>query len=232
LEGQLFDIELAKRKFELALGGDELEVLNAEIAAMALAGGPGVEEGVIGGVLGGVPGGVYGGVVGGVEGGVPGKPRTRLSAKEARGKMKPPATTAQTPAPSPAAPPDAAAAPNPPQAPQAIRSQEELRKKLADAQERVVKRREELAAKRAKFLEQLAQIKVYLIEAIANHGDSLTHVKPNEYITIIITTDEGDFFSQRSQREVISVQKSAVMDYKTGKLTLDAFKQKVVNYNN
>ena len=112
-----------------------------------------------------------------------------------------------------------------------------MRRRLADAQEKVKKRREEFEAQRQKLLQSLSEIKVYLIEALANHGDSLTFLKPNEYINIILTTDEGfpifpDEGESRALREVVSVQKSVVSDYKGGRLNLDAFKQKVLQYSN
>ena len=208
-EGRLWDAQ----EYEIAREHEiEAAALAAEADVHVLA-----ELKEAGGVVGGVLGGVVGGVPGGVEGGIPGgvKAGTRVQAPVA---PQPP------PAPSAAAP----------TAPKPARSQDEIRKKLFKAQEEVKQRRDQAEAKRAKFLDQLAEIKVYLVEALANHGDSLTHVKPNEYITILITSDEGDMFkdSTRSHREVLSVQKSAVMDYKAGKLTLDAFKQKVLNYNN
>jgi len=133
--------------------------------------------------------------------------------------------------------PKATTAPPPPPPPPAQVNQEELRKKVADAQERVKKSREDAEANRAKFLASLAQIKVYLIEALANHGDSLTTVKPNEYLTLVISTDDydgfmlGDETGPRTRREIISVQKSWITDYKAGRLTLDAFKQKALQYS-
>ena len=211
-EGLLWDAQEQKMQAALAAADSEIRAF-AEIA-----------EGHMVGVPGGVPGGVVGGVPGGVEGGISVgvRPSTRVQAPVA---PQPPPAPEPPPAPS-------AAAPTP--APKPARSQDEIRKKLFKAQEEVKQRRDQAEAKRAKFLDQLAEIKVYLVEALANHGDSLTHVKPNEYITILITSDEGDMFkdSTRSHREVLSVQKSAVMDYKAGKLSLDAFKQKVLNYNN
>jgi hypothetical protein len=36
----------------------------------------------------------------------------------------------------------------------------------------------------------------------------------------------------RGQREIISVQKSTITDYKAGRLTLDGFKAKVLVYSN
>ncbi len=141
----------------------------------------------------------------------------------------------------PAAPPQAAKPPSPPATPAPPTppqvSQEELRKKLAEAQEKVKKVREENEANRAKFMEALAQIKIYLIEALANHGDSLTTVKANEYINVVIMTGDlsGRFNWEEGGRgadqEVISVQKSWISDYKAGRLTLEAFKQKTLQYS-
>jgi hypothetical protein len=137
-----------------------------------------------------------------------------------------------TPAPPQAPPPAAAPVPTP-----RPDRDESVRRRLAEAQEEVKKRREETEQRRQRMLESVAQIKVYLIEALANHGDSLTHVRPNEYINIVITSEEfGDklFFdsTDRGGNDVISVQKSIVTDYKAGRLTLDAFKQKVLQYTN
>jgi hypothetical protein len=97
--------------------------------------------------------------------------------------------------------------------------------------------REEMEANREKFMAALVQIKAYLIEALANHGDSLTTVKPNEYISLVITIDDFEGFSfadeggSRGRQEIVSVQKSWITDYNTGKLTLDAFKLKALQYN-
>ena len=142
------------------------------------------------------------------------------------------AAAAATPVPPTAAKP--ATAPAPPA--QVQPKEEELRKKVYEAQERVKKSRAEIEANNAKFLAALEQIKVHLIEAIANHGDSLTTVKPNEYITLVILTDDLEsavFRSDsglRNNRQIISVQKSLITDYKAGRLTLDAFRQKILQY--
>jgi hypothetical protein len=137
----------------------------------------------------------------------------------------------QTPPPSPPPPP-------PPPAPPAPLKSEEIRKKVADAQEQVAKRRDNLEKQQQKQQELVAQMKVYLIEALANYGDSMTVLKPNEYINVVITTDSDTLFldgqwegSRSPAREILSVQKSTVADYKAGRLTLDAFKSKVLQYN-
>ena len=115
---------------------------------------------------------------------------------------------------------------------------EELKKKLAEVQEMTRKSREEAEAAREGFMKTLGEIKGYLIEALADYGDSLTTVKPNEYITLVLSTGDGDLdfvysgSEERSRREIISVQKAWVTDYKAGRLTLDAFKQKAIQYSN
>lgn len=115
--------------------------------------------------------------------------------------------------------------------------EKELRLKLSELQEKVKKKGEEQEARAAKFREGLEQLKVFLVEALANHGDSLTIVKPNEYVNLIISEDSGRWIGlgedgERVQREILSVQKSVITDYKAGKLTMDAFKQKVMDYMN
>jgi len=175
------------------------------------------------GVVGGISGGVSGGVPGGVSGGV------GAGSGQGRGAGSIQAT------PAPAARPAGPATVAVPQPPKTQIDKEEARRKLEQSQGKVRKAREEMEARRKKLLESLTQVSGSLVEALANHGDSLTHVKPNEYINIIITTDEGmpligDSGEGRSRREVISVQKSTITDYKAGRITLDAFKQKVLQY--
>ena len=141
---------------------------------------------------------------------------------------------------SPAAPVPAPKPPQPGQSkdsPDAASAREkQLRQKLSELQEKVKQRGEEEEARQAKFRESLSQLKVFLMEAMANHGDSLSVVKPGEYVNLVIV-DEGnrwpsDDSGDRAQREILSVQKSVITDYKTGKLSLEAFKQKVLNYVN
>jgi hypothetical protein len=117
-------------------------------------------------------------------------------------------------------------------------NEEDLRKRLGEAQELIKKRTEDEAVLRAKLDELLGKIKGSLIEALANYGDSLTLVKPNEYITIVFTSETPGRFKLLladevgHPQEVISVQKSVITDYKAGKLPLESFRQKVLNYKN
>ncbi len=144
------------------------------------------------------------------------------------------------PKPAAVAAPPAPPSPVPPPAPKVVRAidkQKSAQKKLAELQERFKKRQAEQEVSRAKFQETLAQLKVFLVETLANHGDSMTTVKSNEFINLVISGEggswpDGDSDNQLAQQEIISVQKSVVTDYKAGKLTLDAFKQKVTDYVN
>jgi hypothetical protein len=209
--------EMDALNFEMMLKNDEMAVAAGEMAQAVheLAREAAEYPALAGGVVGGVGTGVGVGVG-------TGNGRSTLVVQSA-------------PTPPPQAGQPAPAPPARPAKPQADR--EEMRKKLEDAQKKITETRKEMEARRQKLIESLTQASGYLVEALANHGDSLTHVRPNEYINIIITTD-GDYmvFAQnsetRSQRQVLSVQKSNITDYKAGRINLDAFKQKVLQYNN
>jgi hypothetical protein len=76
------------------------------------------------------------------------------------------------------------------------------------------------------FEKTLGELRSVLIEILANYGDSLTIVKPAEYISFVLRTDA--LFRTTSGLEIISARKSWITDYKAGRLTLEAFKQKVI----
>ena len=112
-----------------------------------------------------------------------------------------------------------------------------MKKRLFEAQEKVRQRREEMEAERKKLMEYLGVIKGYLVEAIANYGDSMTTVKNGEYINLIIDVDRfggGRFLemgdSNQPTYQIITVPRSLITDYKAGKLTLETFKQRVQEY--
>jgi hypothetical protein len=131
---------------------------------------------------------------------------------------------------APPAPPKPPAPPAPLAAPQVDR--EELRKKVEEYQIEIKKSREEAAANQEKLIESLTGIRVFLIEALANYGDSLTQVKPGEYINLVLCTDSFDstFGRMKTRHDVISAQKSWITDYKAGRISLDSFKQKALQY--
>lgn len=138
------------------------------------------------------------------------------------------AGTVRRQAPQPTQPPQAAqVAPGTPapSQPAAEGTPEQLKDRLDRAREAANKRRDQEAQRQQNFDKQLVGLKAALIEALARHGDSLMTVKANEYVTVIVT-GEG------RTNHVLSVQKSHITDFKAGRLTLDAFKQKVLDYRN
>jgi hypothetical protein len=147
-----------------------------------------------------------------------------MSREEAPAPPTPPAP------PSPPTPPAVpSAAPKPGNAVKVEIEREKLKKAIEDARARAQKAREDASASREKFLRDLAEVKTYLIEALANYGDSMTTVKPEEFINLVLVTNGFD--GQETRSDVISARKSWISDYKAGKLNLEGFKQKVVQYN-
>ena len=69
------------------------------------------------------------------------------------------------------------------------RIQQVARKQAEKARQQMKKWREQMQADRAKLGEQMTAAKSALIDALAKHGDSLTVVKPQEYLTIVISGD-------------------------------------------
>jgi hypothetical protein len=145
----------------------------------------------------------------------------------------------QEAAPAPPAPPAPPVPPAPPSAP-AIAPKagssakveiehEKLKKAIEAAKARVQKAREEASATRDKFLQNLAEAKTSLVDALANYGDSMTTVKPEEFINLVLVTNGFD--DQKTRSDVISARKSWITDYKAGRLNLEGFRQKVVQYN-
>ncbi len=144
----------------------------------------------------------------------------------------PPPPTPPTP-PSPPSPP---IPPTPPSPPTPFQASSEVVRNLEEMEAKAKKSREEAEANRKKFLQDLDEIKNYLIEALANYGDSLTTVKSSEHVNLVLIVDDFDsdaamnFSRRRTRNDVISVQKSWVTDYKAGRLSLDNFKQKALQY--
>jgi hypothetical protein len=142
-------------------------------------------------------------------------------------------------APAPPAPPLPPAPPSPPSppsvAPKAAKEaavnidREKLKKAIEEARAQAQKAREVVSQNREKFLQNLAETKIRLVEALANYGDSMTTVKPEEFINLVLVTNGFD--GQNARSDVISARKSWITDYKAGRLNLEGFKQKVIQYN-
>ncbi len=73
-----------------------------------------------------------------------------------------------------------------------------------------------------------------LREVVAKHGDSLTIVKPTEFISFVLDRNRGrvSFGSSdvAAPRHILTIQKSQVLDYKKGALSLENLKSKMVEY--
>jgi ribosomal protein S17E len=128
------------------------------------------------------------------------------------------------------APPAAPAPPAPPAPPQPAK-REAARELMEEYRKKAKQNREEAKAKHEEYLKNLSKTKDNLIEALASYGDSMTTVKPHEYINLVLATDDPSIpWDQRPRHDVISAQKSWIADYRAGKLTLDAFKAKLIRY--
>jgi hypothetical protein len=124
---------------------------------------------------------------------------------------------------------DAAATQSPTASDKQEKDREALRIKIEDLQNRAKKRQEDEQENLRKYQQSMEEIRTYIAESLANYGDSLSTIKPDEYVNILLISDGID--NQGKKTNVISARKSWIADYKTGKLTLDAFRQKVTQYH-
>ena len=113
------------------------------------------------------------------------------------------------------------------------RSLEKQKAKMQELQEQSKKRRAEMEERHKELISRLGQIKVDLKDALARYGDSLSIVKPDESVTIILS-DERSFRWGDSEGsgicQVLTVKKSLVTDLKSGKITREEFDRRVVDY--
>jgi hypothetical protein len=105
---------------------------------------------------------------------------------------------------------------------------EEYEKELKTQQERL-----EEFEKRAEDYRK--QIRNALIKAVANHGDSLSHLKPNEYLNLMLIESRGhpwDWSGHESapSARVLSVKKSDIGEYRRNQITMEQFESRVLQY--
>jgi len=67
-----------------------------------------------------------------------------------------------------------------------------------------------------------------LVDTLAKYGDSLSVVKPDEYINLVLQASPVSLGVAGRGTEIISVRKSWITDYKAGKMTLEEFRGKVL----
>jgi len=102
--------------------------------------------------------------------------------------------------------------------------------RAAEARARAAERRQKAEENRKKFLANLDKVRDGLVEALAGYGDSLTTVRPGEYVSIVLLDVPGNAAGAPRGSEGISAQKSWISDHKAGKLSLGEFKGKVLRY--
>ena len=114
-------------------------------------------------------------------------------------------------------------------------SEEELKERMVVLEERLAEKKARYDRQSKEMEAVRAQMEEALLAAIAKHGDSVTTVKRSEYINLILTSEGFGprFLGSRggSQKaKVLSIPKSAILDFKAGSIDLATFKQRVVRY--
>lgn len=112
--------------------------------------------------------------------------------------------------------------------------------KLADkAKDKMKERQEAMRGKLEEYQRTLDSARDALVEAVGDHGDSLTLVKDDEYINLVLIYRSdpwkgiGGLVPDKTMTdgvEVVSIKKSWVKAYKSGRLSLNEFKDKVLEY--
>ena len=92
-----------------------------------------------------------------------------------------------------------------------------------------------LAGERIAADEDLTEeLKNELVQVMARHGDSLTHLKPDEYFNIIMIESDTDFVwdgsSSTARGEILSVKMSEILAHRSGETDLSEFRTKVLEY--
>ena len=121
-------------------------------------------------------------------------------------------------------------------------SAEDLVESLREAEEGNEKLKSKIEEEKEEYKKLLAahetlvdRIEGELIETLANHGGSLTQVKPEEYVTLILAPGKLGFVGfgrGKSPSRIVSVKRATIADHMAGKLTLEQFQAKVLRYGN
>ncbi len=143
------------------------------------------------------------------------------------------------PPPAPPAAPMPPAAPEPDPKPGSVASKEEivdaeknLEKKVSRIKVRLREVKEQTEEQKAKTAREREAIKQELIDVVAVHGGSLTQVKENEFINLILTDQCRPFVwnDSKDERTVLSVKKADISAYRSGQVTLEQLKSRFIEY--
>ena len=134
----------------------------------------------------------------------------------------------------PPAPPSPPAPPQPPPVPPL----EEAKAALTVVERDIRKSMEErLELRQARMQEWVKQLSERLRDVLVKHGDSLTVVKPSEYITFVLNGGGNrmgflrDLEGQASaSHHILTIQKGQILEYKKGTLSLEELKAKIIEY--
>jgi hypothetical protein len=142
--------------------------------------------------------------------------------------------TVQPPPPPPGVPeaPEAPESPDPAAEMEAAEAAKNLEKQVSKIKVRLREVKEQTEEQKEKAAKERETIKKELIEVVAVHGGSLTQVRENEFINLILKDNCEPFSWDGSgdARTVLSIKKSDLSAYRSGQLTLDQLKSSFVEY--
>jgi hypothetical protein len=77
-----------------------------------------------------------------------------------------------------------------------------------------------------------SRMKDELLEVVAKHGDSMSHLQNDHYINLLLVPSSRMIHSWDSSEAatILSIKKSDILAFKSGQLSLDAFKGRVLEY--
>ncbi|RPI25837.1 MAG: hypothetical protein EHM61_13370, partial [Acidobacteria bacterium] len=104
---------------------------------------------------------------------------------------------------------------------------EKQKAKIQELRENAKKRKAEMEEKRKELLRRMDEVKVYLKDTLARYGDSLSIVKPEESVSIVLSGEPASFGWESDGDggvcHVMTVKKSLVTDLKAGKISREDF---------
>jgi hypothetical protein len=102
---------------------------------------------------------------------------------------------------------------------------ERLKDRLRDSRKMSEEKRQQTELERGVIREEL-------IRVVATHGDSMTHVKDNEYINLILEENCEPYAWNRStdSQTILSFKKSDIRAFRSGQLTLEQLKSRLMEY--
>ncbi len=139
--------------------------------------------------------------------------------------------------PRPGSPPEAPEPPLPPPAPlpeAELVTDEALRERVADLEARLQDKKKQAEERQAEETRRLEILGVELIGAVAKHGQSLSVVKADEYITLLLTPGHSGLVrwgdrGSRSRTRVLTIPRSAITAFQSSG-NLEQLQRSVIDY--